>query len=334
MGRRTRIAEGIYEDRHGLAACVKVGHIQREKRYPAGTPLRDIQQWRDSERVALRKQLEIGPHDRRPASGTLQHDGDRFLARKKGRVAFKADRAHLRAWYPALGQTPRRLITRATLEPIIQGMLLANVAPRTIRHRCRVLRELWRAVGGPKASSPTDGLSLPRIVDSAPVPVPLKTIRDVAKRLTEKGDPKDAARFAVLATTGQRPAQVMRAKPADVDLVRGIWFVRPAKDGTPVPLPMNDEMRAAWKAFKKADAWGAYDTGEFAERLRDYGWPKGIRPYQLRHTFAIDHLLHGADLGDVQGLLGHKQIQTTRTHYGPILLARLLKQTKRRTLGL
>jgi len=64
------------------------------------------------------------------------------------------------------------------------------------------------------------------------------------------------------------------------------------------------------------------------------GWPKGIRPYQLRHTFAIDMLRSGADLGDVQGLLGHASIQTTRTFYAPILLSRLTSAVQRRNLGL
>ena len=36
--RRVRVAEGIYKDRHGLAATVKVNGIQREIRFPAGTP--------------------------------------------------------------------------------------------------------------------------------------------------------------------------------------------------------------------------------------------------------------------------------------------------------
>ena len=39
--RRVRIAEGVYKDRHGLAATVKVNGIQRELRFPPGTPPQD-----------------------------------------------------------------------------------------------------------------------------------------------------------------------------------------------------------------------------------------------------------------------------------------------------
>ena len=40
--RRVRVAEGIYRDRHGLAATVKVNGVQRELRFPPGTPLKTI----------------------------------------------------------------------------------------------------------------------------------------------------------------------------------------------------------------------------------------------------------------------------------------------------
>jgi integrase len=126
----------------------------------------------------------------------------------------------------------------------------------------------------------------------------------------------------------------MRAEPGDVDLKRRIWFVRAAKGGHAIPLPLTQDMIRAWKAFIAADAWGAFDARSFSKTIRRHGWPKGIRPYNLRHTFAIDHLLAGTDIGDLQGLLGHRQIETTRKFYGPILLARLKKATRGRRLRL
>ena len=39
----------------GIAATVKVGKLQREKRYLPDTPLKAIKGWQDETRVALRK---------------------------------------------------------------------------------------------------------------------------------------------------------------------------------------------------------------------------------------------------------------------------------------
>ena len=38
--KRIRVAQGVYRDRHGLAATVKVNGVQREIRFPPGTPLK------------------------------------------------------------------------------------------------------------------------------------------------------------------------------------------------------------------------------------------------------------------------------------------------------
>ena len=74
--RRIRIAEGIYKDRYGLAATVKVGNVQKELRFKFETPLRTIQAKRDELRVSLRKL----PTDER---GTLEADAEQHLTARR-----------------------------------------------------------------------------------------------------------------------------------------------------------------------------------------------------------------------------------------------------------
>jgi len=352
---RTRVATGIYRDRYGLAATVKVGGIQREHRFAPDEPLDTIKAWQARTRADLTDDREETRtiDEPIPARGTFASDLPRYLKKIESRASYKSDRSHLSAWLPLVGPLRRTAIRPSHVRAAFSAWATAGKSPRTIRHRRRVLRELYQALDGAHARPPLKGVKVPKPEDPHPTPVPLATIQRVAASLkkgkagkqrcgptrklvrVQYAEPAKArARFLVRATTGQRPSQIMRAKPADVDLVRRIWFVRAGKGGQPIPLPLTRDMVRAWKAFAAADAWGTFDSRSFSKTLRRHGWPKGVRPYNLRHTFAIDHLLAGTPIGDLQGLLGHRQIETTRKFYGPVLLARLRKMVGRRTLKL
>lgn len=304
---------------------------QKEKRFPLDTDRETMRQWRNRTRVELDEDFQgLGLVTTRD---TMEHDVRLYLKRRIGRPGYAADRSHLKAWIKALGPRKRRTLREQDLEAVLGDWRHGKVAAQTIKHRVRALRQLYQALDGRDVRHPLRHIKLARPLRSAPTPVALTLIQAVAKKL-KAGDAKDYARFLVRATTGQRPAQIMTAQPGDVDLAQRIWFVRPAKGGDPVPLPLNAGMVRAWKAFISAGAWGKFDTSDHADALRKAGWPKGVRPYALRHTFAIDLILGGADLGDVQGLLGHADIQTTREFYAPILISRLTKAIKKRRLTL
>jgi integrase len=133
---------------------------------------------------------------------------------------------------------------------------------------------------------------------------------------------QDYARFLMLTTTAQRPAQLQRAIAEDFHLREQFWIVRSAKGGPSHAIHLNAEMRRAVKLFLGAGAIGAYNEAQLLDVARAHGWPKTIPLYNARHSVAIDAIEAGADLGDLQALLGHASIETTRRFYGPILRLR------------
>jgi integrase len=95
---------------------------------------------------------------------------------------------------------------------------------------------------------------------------------------------------------------------------------------------LNDDMVEAWRAFIAADAWGHFCASSYPKALYKAGWPRDVRPYQARHSVALQLGERGIDLGDVQGWLGHTDPATTRRHYAPVLGSRL-KQASQMLAG-
>lgn len=361
-GKRTTVAPGIYRDQRGYEAVARGGGLEEWKRFEYDDLKKDIkaiQRWQATTKAALLDRAADAPP--KAERGTLAHGHATYLKRREGRKGYKSDRSHLKAWEKTLGKSKGAKLTPEQCENLIATWRSAGRSEKTIRHRVRVFKEAWHALNGKRSVTPIDGIKLPKPIQPSPRPVSADIIRAVAASLragltitqrcgpTRKkvtvnraSSPVTYARFLVRALTGQRADQIMNTQPTDVDLDARIWWVRPAKGGNAIPFPLNDEQIVAWQIFIAAPtskqnptgAWGAWDWRSFSKTLKRHGWPADIPPKNLRHTFAIDHLLAGTDLGDLQGLLGHANVQTTRTFYAPVLVSRLASAMTRRTLEL
>lgn len=194
--------------------------------------------------------------------------------------------------------------------PVTSGHV---VAARTIRHRCRVLADLYHTLDGRAAPTPVDEAKVPSTPKTLPVTVPPEVIVTVLTELATR-DPITHARFALVATTGQRPCQIGRATAEDVDLEGGVWVVRDAKLEPAHTIALTPAAIVAWRGFALAGAWGPFDTSKYGKVVHEAGWPTGVRPYAARHSIAKALIRLGISLGDVQAHLGHQRPETTRIY--------------------
>jgi integrase len=207
----------------------------------------------------------------------------------------------------------------------------AIVSPLTIRHRCRVLDELFRKLGNAGDVSPVAEVTIPARPKALVTTVPPSVVIGTLQRL-KAIDAATFARFAVAATTGQRPCQVGWARPEDVELTApAFWMVRPAKNEPAHPVELNADGVAAWQAMIAADAFGEFDTSRYGNLIHEAGWPHGVRPYAARHSLAKAMIAAGCHLGDIQAHLGHSDPKTTRI-YAPFVRDRQ-REVSNRTAG-
>jgi integrase len=330
-GKRLRLAKGIYRDKSGLAATVAIGtgpaKQQREKRFPPETSLKQIKQWQLDTAAELRE--DVGVVKR----GTLKADATRYLRLAAYLKNPSGVRWEVNLWVARLGHLHRNQITPAHVLEARVAWLEEGLAPKSVNHLVARLRRIYRTLDATpqrkKPPTPCDTVPDLPVVEGpsvAPAPALLVTVLRNLEQGEQHGTLRDAktrARFLVLATTGKRPAEVMRAEADDLSLETRVWRVRNAKGGEGPGIFLNDDMVVAWHLFVEADAWGAFNTGSYARVLRTAGWPPGLRPYNLRHAVGQAMSEAGIDLSDIQAHYGHKHISTTRRHYVPVLDSRL-----------
>lgn len=328
-GPRRRLRKHIYKDAIGLCFKLTVRGHTRERRFPFGTPLDEIQGKLADERQILEFDT--------PATvrGTIGADAERYFLAVQDLASFIARRAEIRAWVTALGARTRRSAVTAALVRRVRGeWLAAGVAPKTVNNRVFSLQHLYRTLDGKRYSTPCDEVEPLPVHKRPAVRIPDELIRAIEANMRTREasgilrDAKTRARFMVFASTGHRPSEIGRAEEGDLDLERRVWIPRDGKGGYCPGVYLNDDMRAAWQLFVACDAWGAFDSGSFAERIRAAGLPDHLTPYQLRHTVGIALSEAGVDMKDISDHLGHKRTETTRRHYVPVLASRLQRASE------
>jgi integrase len=314
-----------------IRATVKVAGFQRERRFVKGTPARVIKAWKIAMRARLSKQHPQPEHHGQ--LGTLAKDAERYYPLIRHLADWVSRRSEIRAWLPHLGDRYRHLIRKDDVLRT-RGIWIADGrAAKTINNRVTALRNLYHVLDGTDTATPCDTVTQLTPQKTPLVVIPATVINAVMVELERraaaghKHAAADRARLMVLASTGKRPCEIERAQPADVDLRRRVWIARDAKGGFCPGAYLNDEMVKAWEAFTLAGAWGPFH-GHFPRRLRDAGWPKGLRPYNLRHSTWIEASERGNDLADIQLGAGHKLMATTRRHYVPVLSSRMQRMSE------
>ncbi len=315
--RRVRVAEGIYKDRHGLAATVKVNGVQREIRFPPGTPLKTIRARRDELRASLRTLPAGGRH-------TLSHDAGRYLDQVQSTlISFGDRRRELLAWLPRFGHL-RTLALPAHL-PTLNAQLhewRQTLAASTCNHRRHALTNLVRVLYGRRASF--DLLDLVRFAPPPPRPrwVDRRHIADVLAEIPAGSVTR--VRLELMHWTGMRPSQMGRLRTEDFRLDEPIPYVAVprGKGGRIAAVPLVPEGVAAARAFLDAEAFGPWPRSSvnrtLAAAARRAGRP-AFTTYQIRHSFAAGLRRAGTDVADIQDLYGHTRPETTMIYAPPEL---------------
>lgn len=147
---------------------------------------------------------------------------------------------------------------------------------------------------------------------------------------------RDRAILELFFSTGMRVSELASLKKDSINLDRDEFSVRGKGDKVRVVFlshqarhylkeylgSRNDDCAFLFVRLDRAKS-GAKDVGAITprsiERLVhrysvEAGIPKHVSPHTLRHSFATDLLMNGADIRSVQAMLGHASITTTQIY--------------------
>ena len=301
-----KLPRGIRRDRKGFRANVTVGREKRYKRFPAGTSISAMQDWRGDTKAELRKQLR-----HQPTTGMLAADAARYLRQVAAMPTIAQRTEHLQHWVDVLGaQTRRSSITPDQIRTVMQRWRSSGLSPATCNKRRTALMHLYSVLDGRDARNPVRAVPKFRVDD------PLPRGRDYAllcEKLNAMKDTRTKARLLVMFWCGMRPAEIMRAQPDDVSWLYSYVVVRTAKGGRTRTVPLTDEGLEAWRLFDKLEAWGDFTLAPMGRMLRK-ATGLAIRPYDLRHSYGTALHRVGTRLDAIGALMGHSSLELTKRY--------------------
>jgi len=141
--------------------------------------------------------------------------------------------------------------------------------------------------------------------------------------------------FALLAYTGARPGEITHLKLVDIDQAQDVLLIHHTKTGEPRKIIVLNSLKTylypyiktlnatyLFSADKRSNQrregkpieYNSY-MKEWKKRLEIVGITKPVQPYSLRYSFITNTLGNGANLFDIQSMVGHSDSNTTRKYY-------------------
>jgi integrase/recombinase XerD len=236
----------------------------------------------------------------------------------------------------------RQQLDRAAIEEFVVDLQGQGYREASIARKLAAARSffVFLTAEGSVSANPTEGFALPKVQRALPRLVSAEEVERLLQQPvgSSREAKRDRAMLQLLYATGMRVSELVALDKSDVDLDQEAPSVscrgRRGEERTMSIPPRAREALAEY--LESARPLLARDGDEPALFLNRRGgrltrqgvwlilkeYAKGanlgadITPHTLRHSFAAQALESGMPLSNVQHLLGHSALSSTRIYYG------------------
>ncbi len=255
--------------------------------------------------------------------------------------AYATDLAQFTEWLAETAKSDIIRVRHIQLRSWLAGMSEIGYGRRSIARKLASIRSLYRWLlrTGEVAENPTRLLRTPKQQRDLPKFLDENQVLDLLNAPPEGtwAGLRDRAILELLYSTGLRVSELSNLRISDIELSRGVLRTigKGRKERVLPVLPSTVEAIQRWLKVRpnppRANAvkpgvdqiflnqrGGPLTDRSVRRSVEKYVQDTAIRckvtPHTLRHSFATHLLNHGADLRDVQELLGHAQLATTQVY--------------------
>jgi integrase len=263
---------------------------------------------------------------------------DRYIPHCKERLlAWDCNDRYLRTRIlPAIGNKALNEVTPADVATFRKRMLEAGYSAAYINRHLACIRSMYNAaikwqVVDMRNPAASPGMFREEARDRYLTP---EQTRALLAALGASKSRDAAAALALIAVSGGRKQEILRARWEHVDLARGMLTVPRAKSGRARHIPLSKFAEAIIQRQlprRKEDSPWVFPsprspqkpiTNEkrvWAAAKKAAGLPKDTRIHDLRHSFASALANAGVPLFEIGRVLGHSQLSTTTryAHHAP-----------------
>jgi integrase/recombinase XerC len=252
--------------------------------------------------------------------------------------AYRGDLDELAAGLRALGAPRSRGVDLFLLRRYLTGLRERRLSPRSVARKISAIRAFfrWLTEAGRLPSNPADGLRLPKRGRSLPRVLSQDEVRALLESAPEDEGwraQRDQALLETLYSTGARVSELAGLSLGDLDLHDGSALLkgkgrreRLAGLGRPCIAAIEAYLEALADAGVRRDRHAVFLNHRgtrltarsiarvLEQRVAAAGLRGGVSPHTLRHSFATHMLQAGANLREVQELLGHRSVASTQIY--------------------